>query len=1250
MKKLYLYNLTGLFFALSLFTSCAGEDKDLLFFPPPVLETPAPPSASAASEKSCDVTFTSQLCVSILGENISVGVDEGEELCAEVAGFPLHIRNGKISLKGSEFPDVEVSGHGLPAPITLNGKGSDSGENNIGEGTIDNAGNITINNFSFYINVLNASVEIPGFTLTTGSTSALDYLPAISGHSTDGSGAIKLVMAKTLGHTIDAADEFLLGASMQASFTGTVNPSLGECGDKDAPKALEVKQITFNTDGSKTEAALPDGNKLNISNGTYLSSDTHQVGSKYESSAHFRIRNTSSKSVAIKIPARKGSFLFHSDSSLTTELASKKSLFLDVTFRPKQNVALPGENKETLLIGTELFEITGIALEESGDLSLAEVNDDGSIGRENVQELELGNVDVVTSPQRGFFKCEKITCNDTEIIHQCTTCGDPSQEACELLPISTEQTPLGEVDADCKPLRPLEKPLTVIDINETGKISLSSQQSIVAVRNLGTKSITITEVTVEALSGTHANGEFTLLPGSIFLASEYAEAQKKINELTQQSNVRSALPLSLPPYEKGRNEVTAYIAILYHPKDLRGSNGSEAGIGSSTIDKAKITIKTEEDKNRSVIVQGSTSLFSIPALELYIKDPLSLKQIAHNQAYPFSGITQEIEDISVPLFLKLSDAAASPTRITSITISGNDADHFELLDTKEKIDSVQTVAGKKLHCSIPSFDPNSGELMSESFDLKPVKINAPGYDLSPGEYTTENMPLFGCIRFKKTSDSTQKSFEAELTVNAIELDNSKQPARNADGSPKESTLVIKLMAAVNPLKGKMVFRITQTLSVILTGDNSIVTGIDAYKEMKKNIDAGRAKKSDTQVFLSSVLLDPFDEITMKDSSGEEILSIPQDGITAVFRAVDNHVVDSKYGNEFLYDYINFPFDASRPEGQKGIFEDYPNVPEDTKVNGWRIFTSALSYPGPLAEREDLPNYPSECEIVDPCSKEGFIKYTKAGIGSDGKGACAFFYASAGKFDSPAFHAADELPGGMYQRMCNQVNQKQNILDVNTGRYQLNGQITFEEIGFRLFGPNFVHIPAPYGPVPGAKELDEIFHTAFTTGTLKPQENAEEPNVLPDEHIDISKKMYKINLDDKKHVNPPICNNNVSNRRYGNITASSWKYLKPYISLDEEGEKPAGCPSEPGENYAGGTAFLHGLPLDPDTHKISFVTAVRFKSSPELTFVFNDVMNFFVLNGWMCDPTGSEENFEGERCYDVELNDRDASTQVSILDE
>lgn len=60
-----------------------------------------------------------------------------------------------------------------------------------------------------------------------------------------------------------------------------------------------------------------------------------------------------------------------------------------------------------------------------------------------------------------------------------------------------------------------------------------------------------------------------------------------------------------------------------------------------------------------------------------------------------------------------------------------------------------------------------------------------------------------------------------------------------------------------------------------------------------------------------------------------------------------------------------------------------------------------------------------------------------------------------------------------------------------------------------------------------------------------------------------------------------------------------------------------------------------------------MTGAKFGSNEELSFAFKDVMMFVVMKGWICDPLGREEEFEGSRCYDRAFNERDAEGQQSL---
>jgi len=299
----------------------------------------------------------------------------------------------------------------------------------------------------------------------------------------------------------------------------------------------------------------------------------------------------------------------------------------------------------------------------------------------------------------------------------------------------------------------------------------------------------------------------------------------------------------------------------------------------------------------------------------------------------------------------------------------------------------------------------------------------------------------------------------------------------------------------------------------------------------------------------------------------------------------------------------------------------------------------------MAPQEKMPHNPSDCVVINPCDTEELKLFTEAGVGS-GKGACAFFYASGGRYDSPAYHTAEEMEGGQYANLCTKIDQPQTLYDIDTGRYSVDGHMTFEEIGLRFFGPTYFHNPGgPLGPKP---PMDTVFHMAFTTGALKPQEKETDLNVLPDTSIDIAAGEYKINLNDTSAASPAICERSTQNKIINGKTYSSWRFLEGLLFKDAEGEIPAGCPEEDNE-FTGGTAYLRGRPVDPATGIFTVVAGARFGSSDDLSFAFKDVMMFIVMNGWLCDPTGSEENFEGSRCFDVLFNDRDAPSQKSLTE-
>lgn len=1239
--------LIALSLVMGLISGCAGEDYTPVYFPPPEEVDEGPQPGISDASRQCTISFTSQICVTIKGDNIEVGLSEGDALCAEVPSFPIHISGNTVTLNGSEFPDIDVEGHGLPAPITINARGDGDGANNIGQGTVDSSGNITIEGFSFFIVALGIVGEVPNLTLTTGTTEELDFLPAASGSPPDASGAMTLVTATTLGHIIDAADEYLLGASLTAVFRGQVTPTLSECGG-DGERTIEVTKVAFFSDGQQTESAIPEERIMEISSGTFIAETSSDIGPRYEASAKFRVKNAGNKTQSLAIPPRKGPFYMSSSiTPLTGTLSPQQSFILNVTFRPTQSDATPGKVIENISIGPDQFQLTGVALDKSGSASVNVVDDDGSVIAPDVDEVEVGGAEVQAGAERRFFMCTEIECDGVKSFTDCGECLDPTTMPCELLIVSTEGNPLAEVNAQCEPLYPDAAPLYTIDIKGSTSIDISAKKQVLALRNKGVDNLTIMSVSLVEIEGSQSTGQFKLPNDAIFVAESIDEVQEQIAAaLAEEEAMGADLPVTLPPYQPGYDETTAFIVITYTPNDLLGSDGQQAGVGSEVEDRATLTIETDHGDITTDVV-GTTTISESPALELYFKTSTGTKGVADGQSFPFMGVTGGTVDIAVPVFLRVADTAGASVRVTSISVGGADADHFRWLDTKEEIESVKPQSGKGMRCSIPVVDENTGDMIDEIFDLDPVEITASGFDIAPGAYSLSTMPLFGCVDFHRDEGSAldKRLYVGELKVEAVELAASGLPAQNPDGSPKQTELTATLLAAIDPLSGQFVLRVTQTMSAMLNPQFPGLSAVSSKQDMQSWLDSGEAKHSDVQIFTGSMTLDPFDEMTIKSSDGSKTLSTPNDGVTGVFRPVDTHPVTTKYGVDGLFDHASLIHDGLLDSGLEGVYEDYPGVTDETRANGWRIYTSSLSYPGPLAPQDEVPHNISDCVVVNPCDPDELKLFTEAGAGS-GKGACAFFYASGGRYDSPAFHTAEEMEGGEYEPLCNHIDESQNLLDIDTGMYTVDGHMTFEEVGMRFFGPTYVHNPGgPLGPKP---PMDTVFHMAFTTGVLKPQEDESEPNVLPDTKIKLSEGEFMINLDDPTVMQPPICENNTGNRIIDGETYSTWHYLDGLLFKDPEGTIPAGCP-EDDNDYNGGVAYLRGKPIDPATGNVTVVAAAKFGSSDDLSFAFKDVMMFLVIKGWMCDPTGSEENFEGVRCFDYLFNDKDAQSQQSITD-
>ena len=1236
------FKLLYVFLCLALLLSgCAGEDYTPVYFQPAGDGSREPtPEASDSAETICTVTFTSQLCIAIKGKEIDVGTDEANPLCVEVPPFPIHVNGTEVILLGSEFPDIEVEGNELPIALTFNARGTGTGDDNVGKGVLEGDGNITINDFSFFINAIGMSAEVPGLTLTTKEAVTTEFLPTLVGSAPDTSGAMVLVTSTTLGHTFDAADAILMGSSLGISFSGGINPTLDAC-QGSGDELLEVTKIVTDNDGHIAEVGLAGGKRLEVSINTYIAEDSSDVGPQFEGNAKFRIRNTSSEHVAVKIPPKLSAFHISSLEPLTQTLPPKKSLTISISFRPKTGEVEPGNVEEQLMLGTQVYTIVGVALFQKGKLSIDAVDDRGETTAPSVDGVDLGNSEVPVKVRRDYFICKNIICEEQERISECNKC-DSSENSCSLYPINIGGFALGEVDDNCKQLRPDEIPLYTINISGNGNAVVIAKKQVLALRNKGVRPIIIKDIKIENSNGSSSSGEFYILPGAIFVANDFGEVQKQLIAALSDGNYQGIeFPFTLPPFQSGYNEMSAYIVITYQPHDLVGSDGKPASTGSEAIDKAIIKIITEDGEETTASISGSTIIRETPPLEILFKTSTGIWSISEGHAFPFRSLTGDTVDVAYPLYLRPSDGATSNLRIVSVAIEGKDADWFEWLNTSEKIQSRIPESGKGIRCSEPSFDPSTGEMVDENFELQPVNLGGNGYDLAPGAYTDETAPLFGCINFHRTSGNKfeKRLYETKVIVTALELDPSGLPQRNPDGSLRQLVMPIRLLAAIEPIKGKLVLRIAQTSAVILHPQFPALSAIPAYVEMADKNNA--VDQSRLQIFLGSVILDPFDEETITSSDGTKVLSEPGDGYTMLFRAIDTHPISTNYLEPELYDYSSLLHD-----GEAGIFADYPNRPPDLKANGWRIFTGSLSYPGPLSTSTFIPDDPTECKVIDPCDPDDMKTFTEAGVKPGEKGACAFFYASGARYDSPAFHKAENMEGGIYQHLCEQQNEPQALLDVDTAKYDVDGHFTVEEVGLRFFGPNAIH--NLYGALSSVPPLDEIFHMSFTTGTLRPQKNPDELNPLPDERINLSSNEFKMNLTDPKGANPGICDKNTNNRTINGKKYSSWKYLAPLLSQDEEGKIPSGCPTDDND-FKGGVAFLHGRPIDHETGILSIVTGAKFSSNRDLTFAFQDIMFFVILNGWVCDPLGDESNFEGTKCYDMEFNERDAKSQISVFD-
>lgn len=1195
--------------------ACAGEDYMPVYFPQKNVatdETPVadePPAADSSASGSCVVHLDSSLCISLKADTVSVGVDGAEPLCADLDPIPIEVVNGtSLILRGNTFPDIPFEGHGLPAPIVINAKGSSDGTGNVGTGKIDSAGNITIEGFSLYINALGMVGEVPDLTFTTGTPEEVDGITNVDGEPLAANGEVKLIATTVIGHLFPAADEKLYGASLMGVFDGTITPSLSECkGGDSKPQSTFVTKIVLDGNGKQTEAILPGSTRMELP-AAFIAEGAPDVGPDFESSAKFKIINATSKALKIDLPALIGPFSIESVSggNLKQDLPPKTPLVLKVVFRPNsKNVDREGEIAEMLTIGTDVYQLTASAQKRSGQVSL-NINDEEGAVSQAKDSLKIGNVMVSATLRRDFFTCGKITCDGVEKPTACVPCVDVLLNVCQLMTVDKDGNPMGAVDKNCAPVNAGAKDSFTPGISGQ---AISPVNETVTVKNSGVKELTIRSIKIEEYQGSRSKGQFKV-------------------------SLNRALPYTMAPSKMSEGD-TIRAVVVYEPTDLIGFDGTEALVGRPVKDRAVLRVVSDEG-NRSIELSGITTVKETPSLEVFFKSATGTKGQTDGSEFAFRGITMETSDLAAPVFIKLSDSAASSIRVSKIV---SDDARFEWLDSREKINAKPEGS----RCSIPVFDPNGG-LTGTITDLNPVSLLPNGFDLNPGAYTTDNMPLFGCINYHMGAEKKRQN-KGKLTITTIEIGRDGKPLRNADGSMKQTDYTVNLLAVINPIKGKIVFRLTQTMAAVMNPQFASISAAASKKEMDWQVEDGLAIDSDRFVMPGALILDPFDEETIYDEKGK-VMSVPGDGVTMIYRKVDTHPTSNVYEDSLLPDYTSLLYDSLISEGDKGAFFDYPNVPEDLRSGSLRIYTASLSYPGPIAKPEDRPETLRMCQEVDPCSEEGQRMHGEGPTDPSKKGVCAFFFASAGSWDSPAMRYSGDMAGGERKNLCKAVGEDQRLNDLK-GTYTLDGSVNIPDIGLRLWGPNYFNNPV--SPLGGAyPPMDAVFHMAFTSDVLMPSKDDNAQDLLPDKRINTSRMEHKINLTDATLETPRLCEAAVKNRLIRGEYYSTWKYLAPFLVKDEEGTAPAGCP-EPGNSFNGGSAFLRGRPVDQDTGITTLVGTAKFESDNNLTFAFKDVMFFIVLNGWFCDPAGEESKMEGSHCYDKNFNDRDGLSTVGITE-
>lgn len=1217
-------------------TACpSGEDYTPIYFRSGDADALQPAISTPMTEDlACTIQFTATLCVALQSDAFSAGnIAEGETpLCtASLPPIPIDIKGSEVTLRGELFPDIVIEGHGLPVAITINGRGDGDGRSNVGVGTLSAAGELTIEDFDLYIRAFDTVGIIPRLTLTTGTAPGHHGMAPISGTPIGPEGQLRLVTSTTLGSLFASADETLKGAGLSAVFEGTIQPALKDChGGAGHPTHFEITKLIIDAQGNEVAIPIPEGNQLEISTGTFLAVSATDVGPRFEGQAKFRITNITDTPLTVHIPPRLGPFLLSSTGALNRKLPPQATMTLLIRFQPQANtVEGAGVITQELSLGEDVFVLRGQVLPAQGQMAIDLLANNGQVRRERIESLHLGTIYVPASARRAYFQCEVLLCGGAPLPTACRPCGDLASGQCQLLAIDGQGLPRDEVDARCTVLRPQSTDVSVINFGSDGEQGFLPLSQVVAIRNTGPAPLTITGIELVEDPTSQSTAQFLFTPSTVVVAASYPQIAAALRDPASSS---TTFPFVLPPHEPPLTTTQAFLVVGYHPTDLMGADGRVAGVGTTVTDQASLRIASDTTEIL-LPLRGSTTIKDIPPLQVYFGTSTGLKERRESESFAFQGITMDTRDLAVPLLVRVPESAAHPVRITGVQITGPDTTAFEWLDAAEEIAAKPDAA----RCALPRLDAE-GHVTTYETELRPVSLAPSGYDLAPGAHTVATMPLLGCVNFHPDLNQVQqRHFTAILTVVAQQLGPDKKPIRNPDGSLKQSEFQIPLLAVIDPLQGPMVFRVNQTMSVILNRDFPTVAAVASGAELDAQIAAGLGQADDRFMFLFPLILDPFDQATIRNEQGE-IISAPDDGFTGVFRAVDTHPTKDLYAHPLLKDYANLSFDTSAPAGAQGLFFDYEQVPEGLQAPSLRIFTASLSYPGPLVPADEVPEQPSMCEVVDPCSPEGQRKFADGPTEPGKRGVCAYFYTSAGDYDSSAFSYADEREGGTRTDLCTIGDGHQELRDLK-GYYYLDGHMDFD-VGLSFWGPTYYH--NPHGDLGNKPPLDQVWHMNLTTHVIRPPRSEREPNLIPSERINRAKQEYKINLNSTDLETPPICARNTKNQPFGNTLYSTWKYLAPLLSRDEDGLIPARCED-------GGSAFVHGRPLDHATGILTVVGIDKFSSDDDVTFAFKDVVLFVVLNGWLCDPLGAPEDFEGLHCYDLEQNERDRRSHISIME-